>query len=241
MHEGQWPPEVREKAPRPFKKSKFHEFTLEWLKYSLYLQRVRFTFFSLAAMAPEIMDSSPPGNGKIAVKVMAETVSSIDSTEFKSLRADLAPLFNQNTLAKILSVAEAYLRNNVGIDAEGRISLQANLMLRTLRHIFRKQSLKLALIEGYTNAEVLHSGRVGSSQEAYTVFSRDYESILQQAFQVIFRLCSIKASQTISPIYAANGLHRCMPCPVARILMTSVSSFSRPFKETGSFLVVKRV
>ncbi|CAL5866969.1 uncharacterized protein PFLUO_LOCUS1181 [Penicillium psychrofluorescens] len=63
-------------------------------------------------MAPEIMDSSPPGNGKIAVKVMAETVSSIDSTEFKSLRADLAPLFNQNTLAKILSVAEAYLRNN---------------------------------------------------------------------------------------------------------------------------------
>ncbi|KAJ5606074.1 Six-hairpin glycosidase-like protein [Penicillium lagena] len=63
-------------------------------------------------MAPEIMDSSPPGNGKLTVKVMTETSSSIESTDFKSLRADFAPLFNQNNIAKILSVAEAYLGDN---------------------------------------------------------------------------------------------------------------------------------
>lgn len=68
---------------------------------------------SLAIMAPEILGVSPPVDNKLVKKVVIETLASLDASNTTPIRSNLAPLFQENTLAKLLGAAEVYLENNV--------------------------------------------------------------------------------------------------------------------------------
>lgn len=57
--------------------------------------------------------SSCPDDGKLAVKVAAKMVSSVKPTSPSSIRESLVALFSENTIAKLIGTAEAYLENNV--------------------------------------------------------------------------------------------------------------------------------
>lgn len=63
-------------------------------------------------MAPEILGESPPIDKKL-VKEVIETLASLGASNTTLIRSDLALLFQENTLAKLLGAAEAYLENNV--------------------------------------------------------------------------------------------------------------------------------
>lgn len=74
---------------------------------------------SLAIMAPEILSTSPLVDRTLVKEAVTETLPSLDTSNATLIRSNLAPLFQENTLAKILGAAEAYLENNVG----GNLSL----------------------------------------------------------------------------------------------------------------------
>jgi hypothetical protein len=57
--------------------------------------------------------SSRPDDGKLAVKVTAKMISSVKSTPSSPNRESLTALFSENTIAKLIGIAEAYLENNV--------------------------------------------------------------------------------------------------------------------------------
>ncbi|KAJ5377849.1 Six-hairpin glycosidase-like protein [Penicillium cataractarum] len=63
-------------------------------------------------MAPEILGVSPPIDQKLVKEVVIETVASLDTSNTTPIRSNLAPLFQENILAKLLGAAEAYLENN---------------------------------------------------------------------------------------------------------------------------------
>ena len=64
-------------------------------------------------MAPKILGVSPEIDKKLVKEVVIETVASLDASDKTPIRSNLAPLFQENILAKILGAAEAYLENNV--------------------------------------------------------------------------------------------------------------------------------
>ncbi|KAJ5125795.1 hypothetical protein N7448_005109 [Penicillium atrosanguineum] len=56
--------------------------------------------------------SSCPDDGKLAVQVVTEMIPSIKPSAAPSIGERLAVFFNENTIAKVIGTAEAYLENN---------------------------------------------------------------------------------------------------------------------------------
>lgn len=64
-------------------------------------------------MAPEILGVSPPTDKKLVKEVAIKSLTSRDASSTTLTRSSLVPLFQENTFAKLIGVAEAYLENNV--------------------------------------------------------------------------------------------------------------------------------
>lgn len=64
-------------------------------------------------MAPEILSFPSLVDKKPVVEVLTDTFTSVDTSKSSPLHASLAPLFQENTLAKLLSVAQTYIENDV--------------------------------------------------------------------------------------------------------------------------------
>jgi hypothetical protein len=68
---------------------------------------------SLPIMAPEILGMSPPTDKKLVKEVVTKSLTSLDASSTTLTRSGLVPLFRDNTFAKLIGVAEAYLEDNV--------------------------------------------------------------------------------------------------------------------------------
>lgn len=65
-------------------------------------------------MAPEILSTSPLIDRTLVKETVTEKLPSLDTSNATLIRSNLAPLFQENTLGKLLGAAEACLENNVG-------------------------------------------------------------------------------------------------------------------------------